>query len=107
MEFTGAGPTGAITKLTYRLELSAGTVTESQQKIQLFNYTTNQWELVDTRVAPGPDTKTDVEITSNPSRFVNQSTGQMRARVSMTEPGPARPRTWAMFIDQAVWIINR
>jgi thermitase len=69
---------GGITLTVVSKAQSAGFT----QNIEMFDYPGNQWVLVDTRAASTSNMTVNVNP-SNPSRFVQAGTGQMKARISL------------------------
>ena len=53
------------------------------QRIEFYNYATGQYETVDTRTGSNAMSHTTVTVASNPSRFVDQNSNQIRARLSL------------------------
>ncbi len=90
-------------KFTLESHTSPGTI---EQKIELYNYVTQQYELVDTRMASSGDQIVEVVITSNPSRFINPTNLEMTAqnKYSPVLPLPIFPmRVW---LDQTIWTLT-
>jgi hypothetical protein len=84
-----------IGKLVFKMESNCNAIPSGNilQRTELFNYETNQWEVVDERSPTPNDSITEVTITSNPSRFVRDITGDIRVRASWFDRGVAIP-TW-------------
>lgn len=91
------------TELRFRLEAHTNQG-NLNQKILLFNYTSNAYEELDSRMATTSDSVVEVVVTSNPTRFINAS-GQVRALVTYKAAGPVFSYPWLARIDQAVWKI--
>jgi len=76
-------PSSAPSVVAFSYESKAqnfvGTV---EQKIELFNYVSGQFELVDTRLTTGTDSVVSVTPTGDPARFVEPGTNTMQARIS-------------------------
>lgn len=78
---TAAAPT-TVNTLTVGVESSNNGLTGNPaQTIELWNWSTNDWELIDTRPASTTDAVALVAVTSNPARFVNSSTHEVKVRV--------------------------
>jgi len=75
------------------------------QKISLYNFQTNSFELVDSRAATTSDSTVTVNATGDLSRFVNQSTGEVRALISYSGFNPAN-LLFRASMDMANWIIG-
>jgi hypothetical protein len=56
-------------------------VVGAMQKISLWNWTTNMWEEVDSRLTTQADSIALVSITSNLSRFINSNTREIQAKI--------------------------
>ena len=75
------------------------------QSIQLFNYDTSLYEEVDLSVPGASDAIVEVVITTDPGRFVQAGTREMRAKVVYQRVGFTLLWPWSARIDQAVWTI--
>lgn len=95
-------PTSVPIELRFMVESSLGSGSASQS-IELFNYTTQQFESMDTRAASTADTVVEVSVTSNASRFVDPITKAVKARFGYRQSGSSSP--WSMRIDQIQWTI--
>jgi hypothetical protein len=95
-------PAGSISQLQVGVE-SNNTLTTgggAQQTIALYNWVTQAWEVLDTRPATLADSVATIDITSNPARFVDGSTREVRVRVlHSTNLGVAGNR-WKVNLDQ-------
>ncbi len=77
-----------------------------RQSIDLFNFATNTWVTVDTRVASLADSLVDVILTDNPARYVNPTTGRVRARVRWKPVGPVLVYPWLIRVDFLTWSLG-
>ncbi|MCH8980215.1 MAG: hypothetical protein IH945_13390, partial [Armatimonadetes bacterium] len=77
------------------------------QSIQLFNYNTSLYEEVDLSVPGAMDTVVEVVITTNPERFVQAGSREMRAKVVYQRVGFTLLWPWSARLDQAIWRIVR
>ena len=101
---TGTSPVEVPSELRFKLEASTNTPGLTQT-IELFNYDTSSYEQVDLSV-PGPtDAIVEVAITTNPGRFVQAGTREMRAKVLYQQVGLTLLWPWSGRLDQAVWRI--
>lgn len=75
------------------------------QTIELYNFNTSQYELVNTSAMPTSEGVTTVTISTNASRFVQSGTGAIRARVAHRAVGPVFSYPWVVNLDQTVWRI--
>ncbi len=72
-------PSGLRFSLESRVQNILGTV---EQKIELFNFGSGQFESVDSRLTSATDTLIEVTPGGDPTRFVQAATNAIRARVS-------------------------
>jgi hypothetical protein len=91
------------TRLEFAIEFNASSAS-IRQTIELFNFDTQLYELVDTRQATGADAIALVAITSNPGRFVS-SAGAMRTRIRYRAIGPVLQFPWRTRIDHVRWTV--
>lgn len=105
IEMEGLAQATTATNLKFKVE--AGTSTGgSTQRTYLFNYTTNQYDLVDTRTSTTADSSFEVNITSNPARYINQTNKRVKSLVTFTAIITLNNQ-WRARIDQANWIVTR
>ncbi|MBI1335179.1 MAG: hypothetical protein GC165_20130 [Armatimonadetes bacterium] len=74
------------------------------QVVSMFNFLTNAWEEVDSRRATTADQTVSVSATGQLSRFVNQTTGEMRVLVTykaLTAAG------WQAHLNQLNWTVSQ
>jgi photosystem II stability/assembly factor-like uncharacterized protein len=103
VEFTGASPSATLTELQFVFE-GLSTRPQLVLSVDLFNQTTGQWEPVSSRPANSTEERFIVKITSNPSRFVNSATNQMRARLRWIPTADLRGFDgWTNSVDRAFW----
>ncbi|MCW5947400.1 MAG: hypothetical protein KIT74_10270 [Fimbriimonadales bacterium] len=89
-----------------RSSTTAAPATSVTQRIQLFDYVANSWVTVDSR--PASATLQSIEVTpSNPSRFIQPSTREMKARIAMFDPGTLFSFGWQMRIDEVKWVLAK
>ncbi len=102
----GASPYDTVSELRFVLEAGVS-FPNIRQSIDLFNFQTNQWELVDARPGTVGDTVVEVTVSMDPSRFVQPGTGLVRARLRWKESGPILAYPWLARIDQVGWTVMR
>ncbi|MCW5938918.1 MAG: hypothetical protein KF884_04745 [Fimbriimonadaceae bacterium] len=94
-------PTTASIELVYRVDASGYRIEQ-----RLLNRTTNQFDLVDSRIASPTKTTLTTNIT-NPANYVRQSDGQIVYRVSIvpnnTPTSSANPQ---LFVDRLSFVVN-
>ena len=93
------------TELRIRVEAHAD-IGNIGQWIDLWNYDTNSYEQVDFMIATTTDSIVEVTITTDPGRFIEAGTNQMRARISYKEAGIVLSFPWLISFDQTIWIID-
>ncbi len=95
-------PAGAITKLLVGVEASNTLTTGggAQQAIEMYNWTTSAWELLDTRAATLADSEATITLTSNVSRFVNSTTREVLVRVLHASNLGVTGNRWKAQFDQ-------
>lgn len=103
---TVEGLASSITATSITFSLTSGTTNGGgTQKIELFNYVTNAWDVVDSEPLPISDTAYNITVTSSPSKYVNQSNRHVKARVSAFKANlPAL--NWVVRLDKTNWIIT-
>lgn len=100
----GTAPTEAPSALTFVLE-AAQSGDPTRQRIELYNFQTSQWEIVDERPSPFADTTIRVNITTNAARFVQPGTRTMRARIGYHDRGVTFI-SWGARYDLTAWEIR-
>ncbi|MCL6623552.1 MAG: VCBS repeat-containing protein, partial [Fimbriimonadales bacterium] len=70
-----------------------------QQSIDLYNFSTNQWETKDVRSASTTDTLVTVEVSTNPAAYVDPVTRMVRVRVRWRAPGLVIIYPWEVRVD--------
>ncbi|MFH1409458.1 MAG: NosD domain-containing protein, partial [Nanoarchaeota archaeon] len=77
-----------------------------QQVIELFNYESDAYETVDSRRStPNNDSIVIVHIVDDPTRFIDGSTGEMKARLSWRNVGRQLVLwPYRAYIDQVIWL---
>jgi hypothetical protein len=101
----GVSPILAPSTLTFRIETSTSAVPASNltQRIELRNFQTGVWELVDQRSTTSTDNMIVITPTGSASRFVEPITGAVRARASWFDPGTLFSFGWEARLDMAIW----
>ena len=70
LEYTTTAPAMTVNRVSFILEHQANDAGRSRQ-IDLWNYTTGQWETVSSTFCTTTDSTIKVDITVNPGRFIN------------------------------------
>jgi hypothetical protein len=96
------------TQMTLRIETatSAAPPNSLTQVIQMRNYVTSTWEVVDTRGSTAGDNTIDITVTGDPSRFVETGTRKVEMRFNYFDPGTLFVATWAVKIDFVRWTVR-
>jgi hypothetical protein len=103
IEVTGTAPGGTPGVLEFTVE-AASSGTPARQQIQMFNYVTARWEVVDERQASATDTTVRVSITQDAARFVDPDTFEVRTRVGYLDFGITFP-AWGGRFDEVFWTV--
>ncbi len=105
MEFETTAPTIEPDAIEFVLEAKVNQQGNIRQQIEVFNFQTNAYELIDTRMASnqvdGVVTKT---LTGDPSRFINPENGLMRTRLKFV--GVRTRFNSEACIDQLIWRVK-
>ena len=101
---TGTSSVQVPSELRFKLEAHVNTPGLTQS-LQLFNYDTSSYEQVDFSVPGFADTSVEVVITTNPERFVQAGTREMRAKMVYRQVGLTLLWPWSTRLDQATWTI--
>jgi len=72
------------------------------QKIYLFNYTTNQYDLVDTRTIGTSESSVTITITSNSEDYIQDQSFEVKSRIQWIKTGFA-PASWQTKTDKVHW----
>jgi hypothetical protein len=105
VEVTGNAPTANPSVLTFTVEAHVDTE-NLMQKIELYNYVTQEYEEVDYRPASTSDEVVEVIISNNPARFIDPNTLRMNAHLSWKPSGLIPFSSWQAQIDQSIWTIT-
>lgn len=104
LEVEGTSPTETPSSLKFVLE--AGQSGDPViQRIELFNFQSGQWEVVDERAAPFADATVTISISTNARRFVQPGTRLVRARVGFHDRGVTFI-SWGARYDVTKWEVS-
>lgn len=95
----------SFSSLSLHIESSAN-ISNAQQKVFLYNFQTNTWDLIDTRPVTLEDSLLELNITNNPSRYVNASTREMRIRIHFASTGLVLFFPWTARLDWLMASMN-
>jgi hypothetical protein len=106
VEVVATSPSATPTDLSFVLEARSNTI-NLNQRVELFNYDTDSYELVDSRTASTTDASIVIEPAGDVTRFVEPGTNEMRARVGWISQGIISLFPWSIDIDQTGWTISQ
>jgi hypothetical protein len=99
--FNGTAPTASLSELRFRIEGSSN-MAGNTAEVFLWNYTTNQFDLVATQPVTTTDAVISAVVTNNPSRYVHPTNRSVSAAVSF---GFSNLRNWLFSVDQVRWTL--
>lgn len=103
MVLEASGAPGRTTASQVVVSVELGATTSCTMDIQVFNYSINDWQTVDTVLNPITDTVRTVTLSSGASNYL--SGGPLRVRVR-TFADPNGPRAWTSRVDRIGWTVN-
>ncbi len=95
-------PSSSPSGFSFSLESNAS-IANAEQKISLYNFDDEVYEVLDTRLATASENTVNVNVTSDTSRFIQPLTRAIRARVSYRALGSTFVYPWLGRIDKAWW----
>lgn len=95
-------PQDRLATFTLKFEASCTLGGSALQRVEMFNFGTGQWEVIDERAATTTDTPWELTVSTNASRFVQDDTGLMRLRANWFVSNG--PRIWNARIDRATLV---
>ncbi len=102
LELTGTAPHNFPQELRLDVEANA-TSAELTQTIELFNFSTGDYDLLDARTSTTQDQQVMVDPDGSGAEYVDED-GTVRARVGwLAPPVPTRRFKWRVRVDQIVW----
>ncbi len=109
MLLLATSPVVTPSSLGFRLEarMTGGPAGDVIQTVQLLNYQTGDFEVVDVRPAPNSDTMIESTIVGDPTRFVQPGSREVTAQITwLSDSFAGTPFNWSVDLDEAVWLIN-
>ena len=106
---TGVGNFCVVDPGQLRVEanLNGGPVGDVIQTTRLYNYATNRWDLVDSRLLQAVDTFVQPPASGDLTNYVQSGTGELTARVTWESPSfQGAPFSWDVDVDQLGWSID-
>jgi hypothetical protein len=106
IEYTATAPAMTVNRLSFILEHQS--VEPGRRRvIELWNFSTGAWELVSNTPGTTADSTVIIDITTNPTRFIDAATREMRARTRFFSSPPQRKyRTIIDRLDRTVWELS-
>ncbi len=92
-------------QLAFRFEgrTNASPATGVKQVLELFNFTTNQWEFQEERLADNSLDAVWETMLTEPSPYIQAGTGRVRARISWYKVGNLSAEPWVIWVDYVQW----
>jgi hypothetical protein len=96
--------TPSILEFTLETQVDTPGVT---QTVELFNYVSQEFEEVDSRVTSfNEDAVVEIVVDNDPGRFIDPETLEVKAQLTW-KPGPlVIVYPWYLGIDQAIWRVT-
>jgi hypothetical protein len=104
IEVTGMSTSEAPRSFQFVLEASSAGA-PAVQRVELYNYDTDSWEIMDERSPSPSDAVVSVLVEADTGRFIDNGTLQMKARIGYHDRGVSFPG-WSGNYDVASWRIN-
>jgi hypothetical protein len=105
VEITSFIPDDSPNSLKLAVESSV-TAPGFQQRIELYNFATARFELITTNAMSVTDSNTIAEAPGDASRFVENATGKVAARIGFIPSGEFNQRDWRARFDKIVWAVQ-
>ncbi len=105
VEVESTSPVDNPSELRFRYEGHA-TVTPVEQVILLFNYDTQEYDVVDMRIAATSDEVVTIVISDDPGRYIEAGTGRMKALMTFISTSLVEYLLAVAEFDQAIWLIS-
>jgi hypothetical protein len=102
LEFQGTLTDDTPNALSFSIEARVNTV-GLNQRIELFNYQTNGYVIVKSGTATLSDSIVSVELEKDLLEFVQDGTGNVKARIGWRAAGPVFLFPWTVSIDHVFW----
>jgi hypothetical protein len=102
---TGTSPMEEPCELRFAVEAHVSTP-GLRQTVYLFNYVTGQYEEVGFWPGSVSDSIAEVTVTTNPERFVQPGTREIKAKIAYTQVGLVLHWPWYAHFDHTYWTIR-
>ncbi|MEQ1932867.1 MAG: hypothetical protein ABL962_03165 [Fimbriimonadaceae bacterium] len=109
IQISSTAPPGQFSMLSFKLESSSNAVpvADVSQRMQLYDFQSQSFVQVDARPCTATDQVVVVDITTNPNRFIDSATREVRARMLYFEPGTLLTRSWGISFDHVALTLTR
>ena len=105
IEVEGNAPVGTASAVQFTVE-SSSTSTNITQMVEMFNFSTGQWVVMDTRATTVTDSTMVISVTTGATNFVDPVTGNVRSRIHYRAVGPVFAYPWNARLDLVRWTIT-
>jgi glucose/arabinose dehydrogenase len=104
IDVTGNATTDVFASLVTTFEASCNAIPGGVlQRISMFDYQAGTWELMDGRTATQLDSVAQFTIDTDPQRFVQTATFEVKSRMEWFDPGNLVFPAWGGKIDEVAW----
>jgi hypothetical protein len=106
IEYVATAPNMTVNRLSFILECHSIDTTRLRY-IDLWNYNTSSWEQIGSSLGTFNDSTFKVDVTTDPTRFIDPSTRQMKARTRMLSLAALKAfLSLTEYIDRTVWELS-
>ena len=105
VEIEGTAPLSTPSQLMFTCEAHINSPGMVIQTITLFNYTTGNYEIFDSRTATLTDQVVTVTLTNAAVHYIHPETKQMKAQYMWKQTGPTAMFPWEISIDESNWAV--
>jgi outer membrane protein assembly factor BamB len=105
LQIEGTAPITTPSQLVFTLEAHIGTPGVVTQTIKLFNYTSANFETIDSRIVTMTDQIVSIVLTNNSMNYIHPTTKNMLTQFMWKQTGPTSNFPWMISIDESNWII--
>lgn len=104
VQVTATSPLATPSAVNFRAEVASNFLPASNaiQRLEMFNYSTGRWDVVDERAPTLTDSVISVRVGSG---YVESGTRKMEARIGVFDRGSAFPN-WNLSVDAVTWFLE-
>lgn len=104
LQVSGTAVNSTATSLTCTVE-SRASLSNIQQRIYLYSFTQNRYDLLDTQFTSTSDARISIFIPANqnPTQYIHPTTREVKMLLTWQSAGPVLSYPWMIFIDQVQW----